>query len=82
VAWRELIEVLEAELGPAGADRLDHALRAAFGGERLYVPAAERVDPEQAAQAVAEAPSARIAAQRLGVHVTTIYRKLEQRRIR
>jgi ActR/RegA family two-component response regulator len=82
VSWSALIASVARTLGPELADQIDAIARAELGGEQLYVPTSRRVDPETAARAVADAPSVREAARRLGVHYTTCYRLLEKRRIR
>jgi transcriptional regulator of acetoin/glycerol metabolism len=83
VTWSALIASVARTLGPELADQVDAIAREGFAGDQLYVPSKRRVDPEAAAQAVVEAPSVDAAARRLGVHRTTVYRRLRQwRRIR
>jgi ActR/RegA family two-component response regulator len=80
VLWIDVLDTLARELGPTGAAAADRAIRAQFAGLRISVPSIPHVDPEVAAQAVVEAPSVDAAARRLGVHRSTVYRLLRQRR--
>ncbi len=82
MSWSDLIASVARTLGPELAAQIDAIARAELGGDCLYVPSTRRVDPEVAAQAVADAPSVATAARRLGVHRTTVYRQLERRRVR
>ena len=78
MSWAAVVECIERRLGPKVAAAVEEALRAEFGGDRIYVPARRAITPEMAHEAAPQEP--RKAATLLGVHPATIYRLLRVRR--
>ena len=78
---RDLIAVVERHAGGDLAGAIEREIRLEYGGERVYIiPHDSRKDPSKAARAreLSRKLPTGIVAQRLGVHVSTVYRAVKR----
>lgn len=79
MSWRALLELIAEEVGQAQALRIEQRARQELGGVRLTI--AKRV-PITSARIDEIAPgNAKKAAQKLGVHHSTVYRVMHRARL-
>lgn len=82
-SWEILQNILRAEAGAEIAARIESRLRAELGGLRITIPALHqaRVTDEQLRRTLREKGwNVDAAAKALGIHRTTVYRRLEPKR--
>ena len=79
MSWAALLELIVDEVGHDIAARIESRARSEMGGERLTITKRQLLTP-QAIDAVAPGQPT-LAAKKLKVHRSTVYRALARRRI-
>ncbi len=74
MSWADLIALISAEVGADAALRIEERARREMGGTRLTISTTPIVNKTKIEQAAPGKP--REAAKRIGVHYSTVYRRL------
>jgi len=77
MSWQALLDLIAAEVGREAAARIEARARATMGGERLTISKRRILTLELIAETAPGKP--RDAAKALGVHPSTIYRRLSRK---
>ena len=84
MTWRTVVEIFQRELDGATANRIEQAITLKLGGQRISVPG--RTDKPTLTDTTVQAAirtagwNVDEAAKALGVHRTTLYRRLQPKR--